>query len=305
MTRRNQTTGESILPIADAGSSAGNTSKPPFSSTQATKSYSDAVAERSPSTSPDVVRKSSDNLSAREEAQDASFENRAGDEPSDDEGGSSPSSVLSSPEEENRNPWVKVTTRRSRSLDSLKRTNTKVKFLPKHVKDVRDPVLEAAEKNLTSEQRERVRKCRAAVRTRRGSNSSRGEGTSNAKGKGPDPQDWGNVHVDPKELDPEKQREMLEHYNLRKNQVDTDQDGSAVSEQQRISKKPQEKKSGPTPSSEPVSSGDENKKSRKRKTGSQKAKSRKERRKLARKMPRLTPRIGSHWLILELIALTD
>jgi hypothetical protein len=124
VTRRNQTRGESILPIADAGSSAGNASMPPISSTQATKSYSDAVAERSPSTSPDVVRKSSDNLSAREEAQDASFENRAGDEPSDDEGGSSPSSVLSSPEDENRNPWVKVTTRRSRSLDSLQRTNS-------------------------------------------------------------------------------------------------------------------------------------------------------------------------------------
>ena len=108
VTRRNQTTGESILPITDAGLSAGNASMPPISSTQATKSYLDAVVERSLSTSPDVIRKSSDNLSPWEEAQDASFNNRAGNEPSDDKGGSSPSSVLSGPEEENRNPWVKV-----------------------------------------------------------------------------------------------------------------------------------------------------------------------------------------------------
>jgi hypothetical protein len=217
-TKHNQTTvGESILPSADAGSSTRDASTHPSPSAPATRSYSDVVAASSPPSSPDGIRKSSDNLLEREGALDASVNVGTGLEPSDTEDASGDTSSFISNQEDNGQPWIEVKPRRSRSLDSLKRN--KVTFL-KHAKsatrDQRDPVLEAAEKSLTPDQRERIRKRRTAVRTRSGSNSSRGEGTSQAKGKGPDPRDWGNVNIDPEELDAEKQKRQIEHYNLRK-----------------------------------------------------------------------------------------
>lgn len=108
-----------------------------------------------------------------------------------------------SSEKVNENPWVRVTTRRSHSLDSLK-NKIKVKFLNTR-QGRNDPVIEAAEKNLTPEQCERIRNHNVVVRTRQESNSSRVDGPS--KGKGPDPQNWGNI--DRRELEPEIQKQLL------------------------------------------------------------------------------------------------
>jgi hypothetical protein len=141
---------------------------PPLSTADVARSSSDVAVARSLSTSPDVVRKSSDNLSAQEGVPDTS-EKRGGYKPSEHEGSYSPSSPLTSSEEENENLWKKVRTCRFRSLDSLKNSRIKVKFSTKSVKgthrDHNDPVIEAAKKNLTPEQHECVRKHHDAVRT--------------------------------------------------------------------------------------------------------------------------------------------
>ena len=50
------------------------------------------------------------------------------------------------------------------------------------------------------------------VRMHQDSTSSHGEGPSRPKGKGPDALNWGNVGIDPKELDPKEQNLLLEYF---------------------------------------------------------------------------------------------
>ncbi|KAF8225141.1 hypothetical protein L208DRAFT_443706 [Tricholoma matsutake] len=136
-TRRVQ--GESIR-STDAGSSVRGASMHPLPSALAARSFADVVVARSPSPFLDGVRNSSDDLTAREGAS-ASINPRVGEMPSDDddEGRSAFASPLFGVEEEDRELWVTVKPRRSRSLESLKNSNIRVRFLSKCAKAPDNP----------------------------------------------------------------------------------------------------------------------------------------------------------------------
>ncbi|KAF8222800.1 hypothetical protein L208DRAFT_1521237 [Tricholoma matsutake] len=196
----------------------------------------------------------------------------------DDEGRSAVASPLFGKEEEVGELWVTVKPRQSRSLDSLRKNKVKVKFLAKAKQSHNDSVLDEAEKSLTPDQRERIQKRNAAVRTHEGTASSCGEGTSEMKGKGPDPRNWGNAGIDPNKLDTDKQKHQYEYYNL-KRKHDLEETKSVAFKEKKYKKA----HNGPVPMEDLAPSGDENRKSQKRQTGSQKAKSRKEKEKARKK----------------------
>jgi len=119
------------------------------------------------------------------------------------------------------NPWTTVVSRRSRSLDSLKRNakpNKKVKVVQNRVNTLtmeQDTVVNQAEKQLTLAQKEQL-SCRyekvqnKAVPRKR--SDSRGEGPSATKGKGVNPWNWGDAQLSDSDLDVEAQCAALESF---------------------------------------------------------------------------------------------
>ncbi|KAG6808267.1 hypothetical protein H0H92_004680 [Tricholoma furcatifolium] len=121
----------------------------------------------------------------------------------------------SSEEEENPNPWVKVTRRRSKSLEYPRRNKTI--FTQKPQVEF-DPVIDAAERQLTNEQRLNIQKQYGQV-ARKPSAETRGEGASKTKGKGANSTNWGNAGIPNREQNIDVQAAELRHYQLLKEQA--------------------------------------------------------------------------------------
>ena len=110
-------------------------------------------------------------------------------------------------------PWTTVQRRRARSLSSLDRNQTIRKkdggVKPELTREQVKAVKEAATK-LTAQQKETLRRRQRKVPVaRRESVSSRGEGPSEPKGKGPDPMEWGGLNISRESLDLEAQAAAL------------------------------------------------------------------------------------------------
>ena len=125
-------------------------------------------------------------------------------------------------------PWIKVTRRRARSLDSVTRAppvsrehDTRKNTLTTE----QARTVQTAEGALTAEQSELVRRRYDNTALRPEKSLSRGEGPSRSKGKGRDLRNWGNVPLEPEELDLEVQAAALESFSRRKDQLETNNNG--------------------------------------------------------------------------------
>lgn len=139
--------------------------------------------------------------------------------------------------DEDGEPWFTVgPRRRALSLDSGKLANRKNKFslkpakFPKTKCPAKKPelltiaqgaVIKEAEKKLSQAQRkllqkwmEKVNKAPAGISddSSESSESSRGEGPSQDKGKGPDPKNWGAAEFNDSDVDIQQQREALDNF---------------------------------------------------------------------------------------------
>ncbi|KAJ6542398.1 hypothetical protein B0H10DRAFT_2244648 [Mycena sp. CBHHK59/15] len=149
-------------------------------------------------------------------------------------------------EDENPNPWqtVERKSRRRASLESLanlRKAGKEVEFLSQRspvVTAEQDTAIKAAERQLTDTEKEKIRKRTLTTRVKVESDQSSvsvnsgpeasvvspaipsGEGTSQQKGKGFDPCNWGNAGIEPEELDPEAQREQFQLCNAVRDVVD-------------------------------------------------------------------------------------
>ena len=95
--------------------------------------------------------------------------------------------------------WATPGSRRSRSLDTPKRTSEL------NVNQIK--VVQLVRENLTRKQKDLISKCENHVRKK---NHSQEEGTS--KGKGIDPRNWGGAGISDSDLDVEAQASMLDNY---------------------------------------------------------------------------------------------
>ena len=120
-----------------------------------------------------------------------------------------------------KNPWTTVVSRRSRSLDSLKRDtmpSKKVKVVQNRVNTLtteQDTIVNQAEKQLTTAQKEQLSRRYEKVQKKtapREKSGSRGEGPSTTKGKGVDPRNWGGAQLSVSDLDVEAQHAALESF---------------------------------------------------------------------------------------------
>ncbi|KAG6913029.1 hypothetical protein DXG01_010316 [Tephrocybe rancida] len=123
---------------------------------------------------------------------------------------------LSDVPDNNLNPWIMVTPRRSRSLDYNKK-KYKVNFFTQKPRTDADPVLDAAEKQLTPEQQVNIKNRYHNLNTHREpSVESHAEGTSRNKGKNVDPRNWGASGIDHADMSVEAQQANLEYYKAQK-----------------------------------------------------------------------------------------
>lgn len=113
---------------------------------------------------------------------------------------------------EDPTPWVMVHPRRSRSLDvSTGRHSSMSNECHPY-----DPTIEAAREQLTPEQRAHLNKREAIVSSNPCQPSLQHEGQMLPKGKGVDPRNWGNIDIDPTEIDPAAQMKRLEWFKANK-----------------------------------------------------------------------------------------
>ncbi|KAG6853165.1 hypothetical protein H0H87_008789, partial [Tephrocybe sp. NHM501043] len=82
-----------------------------------------------------------------------------------------------------------------------------------------DHIIAEARNNMTTEERERVDRRAENVRIAKSMHVQEDEPgePSQAKGKGVDPRNWGNIHLDNLEIDPQLQQEMLAEFYARRN----------------------------------------------------------------------------------------
>ena len=112
-------------------------------------------------------------------------------------------------------PWTPVRRRRAQSLDSVPRgheTNREREIQAQKLTTEQDRAVKAAVLAMNQEQSELIQRRQERVITRSDQRSpSRGEGPSNLnpKGKAIDPREWGNVDLNPEELDVEAQAAAL------------------------------------------------------------------------------------------------
>jgi hypothetical protein len=174
-------------------------------------------------------------------------------------------------DDDGNGPWTTVQPRRSRSLESLRKLRSNRNYIPRKVNrnDMGDdPNIDAAVESLTDDQRKHIDKREKTVRSAQDNSRSHEEGSSKPKGKGPDPLNWGNVGINPDELDSDAQRKGFEFFESLKKikHARGDKPKKANSPEKDPEEAAQE-------SSEPHKKTE---KSRKRKSGSQKARSKKE-----------------------------
>jgi hypothetical protein len=135
-------------------------------------------------------------------------------------------------------------------------------------KELNDLIIDAAVGNLTADQREYINKRDDTVRYYHDNNGPHEEGPSQPKGKGPDPLNWGGVNIDPGELNSEAQRRELEYFESQKKLKHASRDGPKKA-QPLI----QDPEGAAEESSEP---NRQSEKSQKKRTRSQKIRSRKD-----------------------------
>jgi hypothetical protein len=201
----------------DAGSSAARSAMCPPSAI-AMKSFRDVVAARtSPRLSTGEKEPSGTPVAAREAETDDSVQAPV---VGSDETSSTSLSGLSD-EDDGNGPWITVQPRRSRSLESLRklRSDRKINYISckvnrKEMGD--DPNIDAAVESLTDDQHEKINRREKTVRSAEDNSKSCKEGPSQPKGKGPDPLNWGNVDINPRELDTEAQRKGFEFFKSQK-----------------------------------------------------------------------------------------
>jgi hypothetical protein len=166
---------------------------------------------------------------------------RAQPEPSAAEEGSKLSSLESSGDDDDERPWTVVSKGRKKSK------NSHVNIASEYKKEVSDPVLAEAERNLTPDERNRIHSRYKNVHKKMDANnsseskvSSKGEGPS--KGKGVDPGNWGAAELSPEEMDADVQEAALASYKvakelLNKNEAMKKQDAPEEKQAQRKAKR--------------------------------------------------------------------
>ncbi|KAG5635146.1 hypothetical protein H0H81_012288 [Sphagnurus paluster] len=180
--RRNTTINNGELPVllnAASALEAEEVGRPP-SREAAQRSWSDVVADRSPSP---TVRVNTDQR-ARVRLEVASEEEHysLAKTSKGDSSESEITSIGADVHDDNPNPWVT------------------------------DPVLKEAENQLTLQQQAQIRSRYAKLTPRReASVESRGEGPSKSKGKAADPRNWGAAGIDPAELERLKSRSQKQN----------------------------------------------------------------------------------------------
>ena len=126
---------------------------------------------------------------------------------------------------ENIMPWTTVKRRRARSLGSLSegRTSKRGGATPnRELTREQVQAVKTAATNLTTPQKEVLRRRQKKVPVRKNSPTpSRREGTSKRKGKGIDPQEWGNVNISSESLDVDAQAMALESIALQREPSET------------------------------------------------------------------------------------
>ncbi|KAF8996061.1 hypothetical protein BDQ17DRAFT_1430027 [Cyathus striatus] len=126
-------------------------------------------------------------------------------------------------EQDNKNPWITVKSRRSGSLESFRGRRINLRKAnpskqPKPLSKAQKQTVQEAEKTLTPEQKRCInhqndKLCKHS--------SSCDKGTSKVKGKGVDPCNWGNIDPNESELDVEAQQAVLESLKPVKNEAST------------------------------------------------------------------------------------
>ncbi|CAA7271811.1 unnamed protein product [Cyclocybe aegerita] len=126
-------------------------------------------------------------------------------------------------DDDDTRPWTKVLSTqelRAHKKSALKhneKRDKKAKRASKKLYEhmVQDPVVEKATKGLTADQRKHIACHFEKVKTQKSTQdqsiiSSQGEGPSHEKGKGVDPQEWGNAGLNQQECDPAVQQAIWE-----------------------------------------------------------------------------------------------
>jgi hypothetical protein len=197
----------------DAGSSAARSAlRPPPAI--AMKSFRDAVAVRTLPRLPTGEKEpSSTPVAERETEIDDSVQ--APVVGSEETSHTSLSGLSDDDEDDGNGPWTTVQPRRSRSLESLRKLRSNRNYIPHKVNQNEmgdDPNIDAAVESLTDNQRKHINRREKTVRSTQDNSRSHEEGPSRLKGKGPDPSNWGNVGINPDELDAEAQRKGFEFF---------------------------------------------------------------------------------------------
>ena len=139
--------------------------------------------------------------------------------------------------EENDSPWTTVVHRhrRARSLDSLDGTRARHRETSNPQRGLtmeQARVVNAATSNMTSQQKEMLKRRQEKIYSPQDPTPSNEEGPSRDKGKGIDPREWGNANISQESLDIGAQTAALESYAKRPRE----------STKTRRSKKPREEK---------------------------------------------------------------
>jgi hypothetical protein len=122
--------------------------------------------------------------------------------------------VVDTSESDNDGPWTTVERKRTRRSKVNKNFINPVDNARNLTAEVQSAV-QQAEQTLTHAQKERIMRRHENVRNSHHERSeSRGEGTSNPKGKQIDPREWGNVNLSDSEADVNAQHAALESYKV-------------------------------------------------------------------------------------------
>ena len=117
--------------------------------------------------------------------------------------------------------WTTVRRQRACSLSSLykvplRKIYTEKKPSAASLTTEQQQAVQTAAKALSQQQKLHIQHRHEKVATHWGSASSWGEGPSHMKGKAIDPQEWGSLHLNPKEVNMEAQAAALESFKLAK-----------------------------------------------------------------------------------------
>ena len=124
------------------------------------------------------------------------------------------SDLSDSSQRQDETPWTTVRRRRARSLSSLDKARKEEQRVPRSANLTAEQrrAVEVATRTLTDQQRQQIRRRHQAA-AREHSLSSRGEGPSNLKkGKGIDPNEWGDVNISQESLDLAAQAAALDSF---------------------------------------------------------------------------------------------